>query len=62
MTGLKLSPIASLYYIAPTSLVCLIIPWLCLEANVVLAHNASPIRHVGAPILIGAYEWQPSAS
>jgi len=31
--GIKLSPIASLYYIAPTSLLCLTVPWTLLEAS-----------------------------
>jgi len=32
-SGIKLSPIASLYYIAPTSLLCLTVPWTLLEAS-----------------------------
>ena len=35
--GVKLSSIASLYYIAPTCLLCLLLPWAHLEAPVVLA-------------------------
>ena len=32
-SGIKLSPIASLFYIAPTSLLCLTVPWTLLESS-----------------------------
>jgi len=46
--GLKLSPIASLYYIAPITATCLVIPWTMLEASSVLKHSGLAIRKVGA--------------
>jgi len=35
--GVKLSSVASLYYIAPTCLLCLLLPWAHLEAPIILA-------------------------
>ena len=50
--GLKLSPIASLFYIAPACFLCLIGPWAVLEAPYVLADSLAVIRQAGAVVLI----------
>lgn len=50
--GLKLSSIANLFYIAPTSLVCLIGPWALFEAPFVLADSAAAMRKVGFVTLL----------
>ncbi|KAL1503113.1 hypothetical protein AB1Y20_011176 [Prymnesium parvum] len=45
-SGIQLSPIASLYYLAPTSLLCLLVPWLLLEASSI-ASIVAALREVG---------------
>ena len=50
--GLKLSPIANLYYIAPTCFLCLLGPWALLEAPHVLADGAAAFRSVGWLVLL----------
>ena len=49
---MSLSPIASLYYIAPTCFLCLLIPWAHFEARAVLAGEGAAFRTVGALTLL----------
>ena len=50
--GLKLGPVATLYYIAPLCACAVAIPWAFLEAPVLMRHPWLPLRRVGAPLLL----------
>lgn len=50
--GLKLQPIAALYYMAPLCALVLVVPWLSLEARGVFAHGGAALRRVGALVLV----------
>jgi len=50
--GLKLVPVAFLYYMAPLCAGVLLLPWAILEAPRVLADGATPIRAVGGVLFV----------
>lgn len=50
--GLKLSPVAFLYYVAPLCALVLVPPWLATEAALVTKHHAAPMRRVGVLLLL----------
>lgn len=50
--GVKLSAIANLFYIAPTSFVCLLGPWALVEAPFVLSNGAAALRAAGGLTLL----------
>ena len=47
--GLSLNPITTLYYIAPASFVCLLLPWAIFEARPLMA---DPTVHIDIPIFV----------
>lgn len=50
--GLRLSSLATLYYVAPACALCLLPPWLWWEGRPLLHHHMAPLHHVGAPLLL----------
>jgi len=50
--GLKLVPVAFLYYMAPLCALVLLVPWCVIEAPHIFADSAAPIRNVGAIVLL----------
>jgi len=50
--GLRLSSLATLYYVAPACALCLFPPWLWWEGRPLLHHHMAPLHHVGAPLLL----------
>ena len=50
--GLKLSSLATLYYVAPACAACLLPAWLWLEGRPLLHHSFAPLRHVGGGLLL----------
>lgn len=47
--GLSLNPITTLYYIAPASFVCLLLPWAIFEARPLMN---DPTVHIDIPIFV----------
>ena len=50
--GLKLSSLATLYYVSPACALCLLPPWACLEGQHLVHTHFAPLRHIGAPLLL----------
>ena len=50
--GLRFSPLAFLYYVAPLCAASLIVPWAVTELPSLSRHRFAAIRHVGVPMLL----------